>query len=306
MGSNRLGNGEAPLGAWKKRAVVPQLSTRMGSFSRTVHSVSVNRWTLERFGLNPSTLVRRLGRGRAPAVFCVSMPKSGTHLLERALCLHPALYRKVLPTVSDENLDRWQGLDGLLGRLRPGQVVMSHLRFRPGYEDVLARHQARSILMVRDPRDVVVSQVHYVSKRTDHGLHTRFAQEPSVKDKLRLAIVGDPAHKVPSIGDRLGYFAGWLGSGCLVVRFEDLVGPEGGGERARQRACVTTIFDHLGLQTSESAVDSMCERLFSSDSPTFRRGRIGQWTEYFDEDLLAEFDEVVGERAMPFGYGRVR
>jgi hypothetical protein len=278
----------------------------MGSISRTLNSVTVNRWTLERFGLSPSKLVRRLGRGGAPAVFCVSMPKSGTHLLERALCLHPALYRKVLPTVSDENIDRWHGLDGLLGRLRPGQVVMSHLRFRPGYEDVLVRHQTRSILMIRDPRDVVVSQVHYVSKRTDHGLHTRFAQERSVRDKLRLAILGDPAHGVPSIGDRLGYFAGWLDSGSLVVRFEDLVGPQGGGERARQRACVTAIVTHLGLETSERAVDSMCEHLFSSDSPTFRRGRIGQWTEYFDEDLLALFDQAVADRAVPYGYGRVR
>jgi hypothetical protein len=268
--------------------------------------VTVNRWTLERFGLSPSKLVRRLGRGGVPAVFCVSMPKSGTHLLERALCLHPVLYRKVLPTVSDENIDRWHGLDGLLGRLRPGQVVMSHLRFRPGYEDVLVRHQTRSILMIRDPRDVVVSQVHYVLKRTDHGLHTRFAQERSVRDKLRLAIVGDPAHRVPSIGDRLGYFAGWLDSGSLVVRFEDLVGPQGGGERARQRACVTAIVTHLGLETSGPAVDSMCEHLFSSDSPTFRRGRIGQWTEYFDEDLLALFDQVVADRAVPYGYGRMR
>jgi hypothetical protein len=278
----------------------------MASISRTLNSVAVNRWTLERFGLSPSKLIRRLGPGDAPTVFCVSLPKSGTHLLERALCLHPALYRKAIPTVSDGNIDRWHGLDGLLRRLRPGQVVMSHLRFRPAYRDILERHHTRPIFMVRDPRDVVVSQVHYVSKRADHHLHGRFGQEPSVRDKLRLAIVGDQAHGLPSIGERLEYFTGWLGSGCLVVRFEDLVGPDGGGDGALQRACVTAIFGHLDLDTSESGVDEVCRRLFSSDSPTFRRGRIGQWTESFDDDLVSLFDHVVGDRASPFGYGRAR
>lgn len=278
----------------------------MGSIARTLNSVDLNGWTLERFGLSPRKLVRRLRPDGAPAVFCVSIPKSGTHLLERALCLHPALYRKAIPTVSDENIERWHGLDGLLGRIRSGQVVMSHLRYRAGYQDALARRRTRSIFMVRDPRDIVVSQVHYVSKRGDHRLHARFAQEPNVRDRLRLAIVGDAANGLPSIGDRLGYFAGWLDAGCLVVRFEELVGPQGGGERARQRACVAAIFDHVGVPSSEPAVDSVCDRLFSSDSPTFRAGRIGQWPEYLDDELLAELDRVVGGRAAPFGYDRIR
>src|SRR5262249_47770326 len=90
--------------------------------------VSRQRWTLERFGLSPGKLPRRIADPGAPRVFCVSIPKSGTHLLERALCLHPALYRKFVPTVSGENIGKWNGLEGLVGRIRPGQVVVSHLR----------------------------------------------------------------------------------------------------------------------------------------------------------------------------------
>src|SRR5207237_5238920 len=101
-------------------------------------SVPLDRWTLRRFGLTPGKLVRRASDRDAPRVFCVSIPKAGTHLLERALCLHPRLYRKLLPTVADDNIGRWCGFDNLLRRIRPGEVVASHLRFAPAYPAALA------------------------------------------------------------------------------------------------------------------------------------------------------------------------
>jgi hypothetical protein len=258
-------------------------------------------WTLQRFGLSPTKLPCRLFDPGAPKVFCVSIPKAGTHLLERALCLHRKLYRKLLPTVSDENIGRWNGLDGLLARLRRGQVVASHLRFRAEYPTILERRSTRPIFLIRDPHDVVVSQVHYVSKRTDHRLHDLYVGLPDEKAKLRVAIAGDRTHNVASIGERLDYFAGWLDTG-LVVRFEDLVGPGGGGERERQLASLRTIYDFLHMEADEAMIGSIADRLFSSDSPTFRRGAVGGWRRFFDPELEALFDEEVGDRIAPYGY----
>src|SRR5688572_2400184 len=111
-------------------------------------------WTLQRFGMTPGKLRHRAFDRSAPTVFCDSIPKAGTHLLERALCLHPRLYRKVRPTVGDGNVVRWHGLDGVLDGLRPGQVVVSHLSFQPGYPRVLDAHGVASVFLVRDPRDI--------------------------------------------------------------------------------------------------------------------------------------------------------
>jgi sulfotransferase family protein len=265
-------------------------------------SVPLDRWTLERFGLTPSKLARRVADRSAPRVFCVSIPKAGTHLLERALCLHPRLYRKLLPTVSEENIGRWGGLEKLLRRLRPGQVAASHLRFAPRVPEILARSGVSGVFLVRDPHDIVVSQVHYVSKRADHRLHGAFSERADAKEKLRLAIAGDPGAGAPSIGDRLDYFAGWLDAGCLVVRFEDLVGPGGGGDAMRQRDAVASLYRYLGLPAEVADVAVICENLFSADSPTFRKGSIGGWRTSFDPELEALFDEIVGDRALPYGY----
>ena len=266
-----------------------------------LRSVPLSAWTLERFGLSPAKLRYRAGDAGAPKVLCVSIPKAGTHLLERAICLHPRLYRKLLPNVSEENVDRWGGVTGLVAKVRPGQVVAGHLRFHAEYPEIIARGGIRPIFLIRDPRDIVVSQVHYVSRRTDHRLHALFDGLPDVKDRLRLAIAGDPEHDVVSIGDRLDYFAGWLGA-AFVVRFEDLVGPEGGGDSDRQDATIRSIYDFLGMDVDGHVLARIGDRLFSADSPTFRSGTIGGWRRYFDPELEALFDRTVGDRILPYGY----
>ena len=258
-------------------------------------------WTLERFGFSPGKLKYRMGDADAPRVFCVSIPKAGTHLLERALCLHPTLYRKLIPTVSEENIGRWKGFDGLLARVRPGQVMASHLRFRPEYPAMLEARQVRAIFLIRDPHDIVISEVHYVLKRSDHRAHNLYTGLPDMKARLRIAISGDVAHRLPSIGERLDFFAGWLAT-CLVVRFEDLVGPSGGGDSAAQAAAINSIYGHLGMKVDPATRSAICDQLHSKDSPTFRQGSVSGWKGVFDGELEALFDEVVGDRSLPYGY----
>src|SRR5947209_8789423 len=238
-----------------------------GSAQRAPASAWISRqaWTLERFGFSPGKLPRRLSDQGAPRVFCVSIPKSGTHLLERALCLHPALYRKLVPTISGANVGRFGGLSSLARRIRPGQVVVSHLRHSEQDERTLSDAGVRGLFMVRNPRDLVVSQIHYVTKRTDHRLHALFSALPDPRARLRKAILGDQAAGLPSIAERLAYFEGWLGSGLLLVRFEDLVGSSGGGDEARQRDLLRSVFGHLGVDAGPERVAAVAERLFSSD-----------------------------------------
>lgn len=261
-----------------------------------------NRWTLERFGMTPGKIRHRIADPRAPKAFCDSIPKAGTHLLERAVCLHPRMYRRRLPTVGDGNVERYGGLETVAGKQRGGQVVVSHLRFREEYPKILAARGVIPIFLIRDPRDVVVSQVHFVTKTQDHRQHEVFASIADPKERLRLSIQGDPARGVASIAERLDRYAGWLTSGALVVRFEDLVGPGGGGDADAQRRAVTSIYGFLGLGRDPELIDSVCGRLFSTDSPTFRKGAIGQWQDQLDAELRELFDETVGDRMTPYGY----
>ena len=99
-------------------------------------------WNAERFGLTPAKIRVRLRTDDTPRVLCISIPKSGTHLVERALCLHPRLYRKIVPTVHSENEEQLGGLSRICERLRPGQIVVAHL----GYGETQARVVSESAI----------------------------------------------------------------------------------------------------------------------------------------------------------------
>jgi Sulfotransferase domain len=275
------------------------------STGRARAALASRAWTLERFGFSPSKAPRRIANPGAPKVYCVSIPKSGTHLLERALCLHPKLYRKLVPTISDENIGRYNGFNRLLRRLRPGQIIVSHLRYQDRYRESLDQQAARGIFLIRDPHAIVVSQAHYVARTRSHRNHEFFLAQPSVKHRVRIAITGDAEHRVASIAERLEAFSGWLDAGCLVVRFEDLIGPEGGGDRTVQIAALRSIYEFLGIDAPDALVVSVARTLFSSASPTFRTGTVGEWRDSFDADLERLISEVASEAMTRYGYGRL-
>jgi hypothetical protein len=256
-------------------------------------------WTAERFGVTPRKLVARVTRAGLPKVLCVSLPKAGTHLVERAVCLHPSMHRRILPTLNPENGGQ-EGLAGVLARLRAGQVVLAHLPFDPVYPPLLEGEGVRVLFAVRDPRDIAVSLAHYIEGRGDHPLHFVHRARPDERSRIELAILGDPEVRpsAPSLESLASGFAGWLESGALVVRFEELIGARGGGARGAQERAVGDIYSYLGLEPT----DRVADRLFSTASPTFRAGQIGQWRERFDPELEALFEREAGRWMEVYGY----
>ena len=262
-------------------------------------------WDLQRFGLTPRKLGARLGGGPAPKALIVSVPKSGTHLIERALCLHPRLYRPLIRTVNETNIESLGGWPRLASRLRPGGVLVSHLHFDAQRAAIARFHGLRTILMIRDPRDVVVSNAHFIPTRPDHYLYDALSAEPDLHSRIRLLIVGDAARGVPSIGQHLAAFDGWRAGGALVVRFESLIGERGGSSGAAQAERLHDLARHLGFGEDRPAwVQTVRARLFSEESPTFRRGQAGQWRESFTTDLWRLFDEVCGYWLERYEYSR--
>jgi len=259
----------------------------------------LSTWTAQRFGLTPRKLVSRVSATGLPKVLCVSLPKAGTHLVERAVCLHPRLYRRMLRTLNPQNVGP-DGIGGVLSRLRPGQVVLAHLPFDPAYPELLRSEGIETLFVVRDPRDIAVSLAHFIGGRGDHPLHFAYSARPDLRSRIELAILGDPVARppAPSLESILSEFSGWLESGALVVRFEELIGPRGGGDAGEQDRILQRIYERLGLRPPAG----LAERIFSSESPTFRKGAIGQWRELFDAGLEALFDREAGGWMEAYGY----
>lgn len=274
-------------------------SNQLNGFARYLDS---KWWTLERFGLTPTKLMRRVVNRNEPKILCVCVPKSGTHMLERALCLHPKLYRRLVRTVHDGNMTGHRELTNLLAALKPGQVIVSHLHFTRQRLETVRRLGIKLVFMIRDPRDVAIASYAYIRNNDKHYLHGLFAYEADMESCLRMTILGHPPSNYPSIAERLAKFVGWFNKDSLVIRFEDLVGSQGGADNERQLRALISLYNHTGIEMEEKELEQLSTRIFSEVSPTFRRGQISVWKTEMSDDIKELYREVAGETLIQYGY----
>lgn len=262
-------------------------------------------WNAERFGFTAGKLYARATSAVKSKIICISIPKAGTHLLERVLCLHPALYRPLLRTLNDSNIQDYGGLERVLHKLRAGQVLFTHLRYQNDYAEAIRTNNIRALFLVRDPRDVAVSRVFYAMKTPSNHMHQIYKKRRDFRERLIIAITGSPEmHYQDSIRSSFRRFAGWLDSGVLAVRFEDLVGNRGGGDPNSQRSVLSQLYDFIDVGLSEQELQKISERVFSVASPTFRKGSIGGWRDLFDSETKFVFKESANELLVQYGYER--
>jgi hypothetical protein len=256
----------------------------------------------------------------APKVLVNSIPKAGTHLLAALLRALPRMMFSGLQLTPNDYLsdttsateephfDR-RRLGRLLASVRTGQFVIAHLPARPELRPMLDAAGFRSLLMIRDPRDIAVSHCFYVSNQPRHPLHRCYTDELRTDEtRLLASIVGVPGNGGPSledIGTRLDSFSPWRDEDDIYVcRFESLVGPSGGGSAALQKKEVAIIANLVNRPLSAEQVEHVAQRIWSSRTATFRRGQTGDWKNHFSEEHKAAFKEVAGGHLIDLGYER--
>ena len=252
-----------------------------------------------------------------PRVFANSFPKGGTHLLSSLLGhlprmmysgVHRAAGDFLAPGAAvDEGMDM-RALRRALRSVNGGQFMTGHFPHTPGLCRELDDLGYASVVIMRDPRDILVSSQFYVQRMRDHDLHRRFTESlETTDDRLMALITGFSADEYgrgqASIGDRLERFMGWwTAPGVLTVRFEDLVGPAGGGHADVQQRTVAEVARHAGRPLTPQSVARVAEAVWSSKSSTFRSGVAGGWREHFGAEHVAAFKRVAGHHLVRLGY----
>jgi hypothetical protein len=246
-----------------------------------------------------------------PILLGISFPKSGTHLLDQILLgfSKVAPYAKRLHSFYAE-------YDGESGRkhsaeqalawldsLRACDIASAHLFARPKAIERVCSPEFVPYFIFRDPRDVVVSHVFYVTDmEARHVHHEYYRSLPDFNARLNVSILGrqDTNIEFPNIADRFAPYLGWLDRDeVLSIHFENLI-----NDRA---AALVRIMDHLLARapiraSRESILESLESSINPNRSPTFRSGKTGEWQKYFTEEHKKIFKEVAGDLLVKLGY----
>lgn len=233
-----------------------------------------------------------------PKVLFVSIPKSGTHLLWKAI---EKMTQSQITWIGLSQIERFDPERNLLA---PWAITGIHL----GPEAEHARRDFSTcynkILILRDPRDVLVSFLHHIRAGKVWKGCPFFDSEKffslSHDEQLREILLFPDDCLSPKSSFALA--AEWLKDPTVwVCRFEDLVGERGGGSREAQCETLRQLGLRLGLSLSEEEAHFLSEDLYGG-TWTYRQGRIGSWREEFSEENQKLFQDLFGQLALDLGY----
>jgi hypothetical protein len=196
-----------------------------------------------------------------------------------------------------------------LGGCPQGMFVTSHARFHPSLRDLIRELRFKQILLLRDPRDVVVSNMFFTKREPGVRHHKYYAEVLKGDDERIMATIRgfgqDTATERPraSIREMFEGYTPWLDDpSTLVVRFEDLVGPQGGGVSGKQLDEIRRIAEFVERPLSREHAQQLAQKMYSTGSLTYRKGIVGDWRNHFSEDHRRVFKQVAGDLLIRLGY----
>jgi hypothetical protein len=282
-----------------------QLSSRNGFVRKGAWALlTVPRWFESRRARDSDLLAQ-------PPVLANSFPKSGTHLLVQVVDGLPGRFNYGSFLASTISSFRFRertaaSTSRFIRSFVPGEIVRGHLYYEPAYADELAQRNTVNYFIYRDPRDVVVSEAHYLRDMNRwHRLHPYFRKAASIEDAIMLSIKGldppVPGIDYPNIAARFARYHGWLDcESCLAVKFEDLVSE-------RQPELIRQIAEFYARRTGtpfdlDVAVQTMSQSIAPKKSHTFRSGKKAGWQREFTPAHRARFAELAGDLLFRLGY----
>lgn len=187
----------------------------------------------------------------------------------------------------------------------PGSFASGHGVYDPEMARLLEERAFKTVSMIRDPRDVVISHFLYVKREPTHFLHKFYMKMDSDVERLKFSVTGGAYRgtRIWDIRKRVQSVLRWGEREMnLTMAFEQLIGTKGGGSKTVQVAEIERLATRLGLSLSTAHIERISEGVFSQESHTFRKGEIGDWRSFFDECHRATFKTICGPLLTTLGY----
>ncbi len=187
--------------------------------------------------------------------------------------------------------------------------IHGHVPYSLELAEILTALDYRHLLIMRDPRAVIVSQLAHILQTQDktgmgmHFLHEDFSVL-NTQQQLEFMFKGGYAKQaglvVQDFRKVYDTMLAWRKlPGCLLVKYEELVGEQGGGDADTQRATVAKIAEHLRQAMPEY---SQIAQIYSPQSRTFRSGKISTWQDALTALQIEQINEYCAPLREVAGY----
>lgn len=230
-----------------------------------------------------------------------SVPKAGTNLAVGIL----SASRFFSKTWNFHLPSEVKGFETYLEKQKPGQVISLHSQYSTEKRNLYERLNKKMIFVIRDPRDIIVSNVYYISfMDKSHPAHSILKSANSMEEKFVMAIngfkLGNESHAF-SVAKSMRRYCPWISKHIPfvhVVRFEDIASRS---LDVRMDA-IYSMLSFCGIDDESIKADFESLNYRIGTSRTFRRGLSGSWKNEFTPKVEKLFYEKFWDTMNVFGY----
>jgi len=232
-------------------------------------------------------------------VLIISIPKSGSHCLGNLLSAlenkhfetrgHERDHNNILPMITE--IKAWD---------KRNVISYVHMPYKTSEADLFVAHNIKIFFIYRDPRDQLLSAINHF-KDADRHIKT-------LNDKIYYYINTRSYNAFgkdiqPGVYGLYASFMPWaFDERVCAVRYEDLVGEEGGGSEEQQTETIQRVAAHLGKTLTDEEVELVAKKIYGG-TRTFYKGQIGRWRELFAAGHKKAFKEnSAGQLLVALGY----
>jgi len=217
-----------------------------------------------------------------------SIPKSGTHLLHQVLA--PLSFKDfggfIASTPSFTMKERSDdSLVKEIEKVYSKELMSAHMFYSSCLEEKILESKACMIFIYRDPRDIFLSEINYLSNMNKfHKLNNYYKKCKNFNEKFDLCLNGINTEDFyyPCFSERIEKYIGWLDSdSCIAVSFENLRNSESIehelfriGEHLTQRLLWDSDIENF-VSASKKSINPVA-------SHTFSGGKVGRWKRELD------------------------
>jgi len=261
-----------------------------------------------------------LQRGNVPhAPFILNtIPKAGTHLIME--CIYYMINKRVdeandlinesnfTPAVKNNLLKYFLTLPNA------NYIHKTHFPHFPAMEKLFIQVGLKWIFVIRDPRDALISLAFYMEDKTSEGnrrdfmdINSSVYNQLSFDDKITALMTGSCCTNY--LATYYEGFYGWTETkNGLVVKFEDLIGPNGGGTKERQLNTLRKISTYLNMNLSDAellAASEYCYHIAPTspqNSKVYKKAQMGSWKKFLSEPNKLLFKKLYAKKLILLGY----
>lgn len=205
--------------------------------------------------------------------------------------------------VSTSTFRRW------LDSISPRKYIIGHIPWTPVLRQILADLNYHHVFIIRDPRAVVASLMPFILDTGKMPIKLFFKDDfklISPSQRLNFILEGGYASKAGVTLKRFDEvyrsMLAWRNDpSCLFVRFEDLVGLQGGGSVEKQSNVMKKIASTLGISLNDN-IETRFKEVYNPASRTFRVGKINGWKSSMDAKMIERLTEYCQPLCEEAGY----